>query len=361
MPVVRMSSMAEYLISIAVVAACTVISIPVRTHFALSTFAMLYLLGVIAVSMQCRRPAAVLNALLSVTAFYYFCVPVHDSFVLEDSNYIITLVVMLIAALVISTLTFKIRAQAADAINAEIAIQTERTRNALLSAVSHDIKTPLASIYGAATSLLEESERLDHLQRQDLIESIATESERLNRVVSNLLEMTRLEAGIQLRRDWYPLEEIIGAALTRVEKLLRGRKVTTTISSRLPLIIVDDVLIEEVLTNALENAGKYPPPGTPIDISVVESGAKVMVFVTDHGPGFTAGEEEQVFEKFFRGKSSDIRGAGLGLAICRAIVHRHEGHMTAANRPQGGAVLTIELPVGGTPPLLDVLPESSLT
>jgi len=352
--------MVEYLFSVAVVAVCTAISIPLRLHFALSTFAMLYLLGVIVVSMHCRRPAAVLNALLSVTAFYYFCVPVHDSFVLEDSNYIITLVVMLIAALVISTLTFKIRAQAADAINAEIAIQTERTRNALLSAVSHDIKTPLASIYGAATTLLEESERLDDSQRHELIESIAAESERLNRVVSNLLEMTRLEAGVELRRDWYPLEEIIGAALTRVEKLLQGRAVTTTIPSDLPLILLDDVLIEEVFTNVFENAAKYTAPGTPIDISAVESGEKVIVFVRDSGPGFALGDEERVFEKFFRGKTDGVRGAGLGLAISRAIVQRHEGRITAANRAGGGAVLTIELPVGGTPPVLHALPESSL-
>jgi len=123
---------------------------------------------------------------------------------------------------------------------------------------------------------------------------------------------------------------------------------------------VDDVLIGEVLTNVLENAGKYTAPGTPIEISVVENGAKVMIFVSDHGPGFTAGEEEQVFEKFFRSRSADVRGAGLGLAICRAIVQRHEGQITASNRPQGGAVLAIELPIGGTPPVLDVLPESSL-
>src|SRR6476660_210044 len=201
-----MSRMMEYLLSLAVVAICTAISIPLRTRFTLTTFAMLYLLGVIVVSMRCRRRAAVLNALLSVTAFYYFCVPVHDSFVLEDSNYIITLAVMLIAALVISTLTFKIRAQAADAIHAEIVIQTERTRNALLSAVSHDIKTPLASIYGAATSLLEENDRLDKSERHELAQSIADETERLNQVVTNLLEMTRLEEGLDIKRDWQPLE-----------------------------------------------------------------------------------------------------------------------------------------------------------
>jgi K+-sensing histidine kinase KdpD len=353
--------MAEYLISLSVVALCTIISIPLRLRLALSTFAMLYLLGVIVVSMRCRRRAAVLNALLSVTAFYYFCVPVHDSFVLEDSNYIITLLVMLIAALVISTLTFRIRAQAAEVINAEIAVQTERTRNAVLSAVSHDIKTPLSAIYGAATSLLEESDRLDESQRQDLIESIAADSERLNRLVVNLLEMTRLEAGIELRRDWYPLEEIIGAALTRVEKLLRGRTITTNIPPELPLIRVDDVLIQEVFTNVLENAGKYTPPGMPIEIAAVESGQRVLVFISDSGPGFAAGDEERVFEKFFRGKADGIRGAGLGLAICRAIIQRHEGRISAANRPGGGAVLTIELPIGGIPPVVPALSESSLT
>src|SRR5262245_13798612 len=193
--------MFEYLASLAVVAICTAISIPLRSQLTLSTFAMLYLLGVLVVSMRFRRGAAVLNALLSVTAFYYFCIPVHNSFVLEDYNYIITLAVMLGTALVISTLTFEIRAQAANAINAEIAIQTERARNALLSAVSHDIKTPLSSIYGAATSLLEEKDRLDPSQREDLIESIAADSERLNRVVTNLLEMTRLDSGVELHRD----------------------------------------------------------------------------------------------------------------------------------------------------------------
>jgi K+-sensing histidine kinase KdpD len=352
------TAMSEYLISVAVVVLCTIVSVALRSRLALSTFAMLYLLGVIAVSMRCRRPAAVLNALLSVTAFYYFCVPVHDSWVLEDSNYVIPLTVMLIAALVISTLTFKIRAYAAGAIQAEIAIQTERTRNALLSAVSHDIKTPLASIYGAATSLLEENDRLDDARRHDLIESIAAESERLNRVVTNLLEMTRLDAGIDLHCDWYPLEEILGAALTRVEKLLQGRTVTTTIPPELPMIHVDDVLIEEVFTNILENAAKYTPQDTPIEISAIESEKNVLVSVRDHGSGLAAGDEQRVFEKFFRGKNQGVRGVGLGLAICRAIVQRHDGNITAANGRGGGAVFTVELPIGGAPPVVDTIPES---
>lgn len=352
--------MIDYVIGLGVVVLCTAISIPLRSHLVLSTFAMLYLLGVIVVSMRCRRRAAVLNALLSVTAFYYFCVPVHDSFVLEDSNYLITLVVMLIAALVISTLTFKIRAQATDVINAEIAVQTERMRNSLLSAVSHDIKTPLASIYGAATGLLE-SGPLNESQRRDLVESIVAESERLNCVVTNLLEMTRLDAGVELKRDWYPLEEILGAALTRVDKPLRGRNVMVNIPSDLPLIRVDEVLIEEVFANILENAAKYTQPGTPIEVAAFESADKVIIIIRDKGPGFPPGDEERVFDKFFRGKNESTRGVGLGLAICRSIIQHHEGIITASNAPNGGAIVTIELPIGGTPPVFNPMSESLLT
>lgn len=120
--------------------------------------------------------------------------------------------------------------------------------------MSHDIKTPLASIYGAATSLLEEKQRIDAAERQELIQSIADEAQRLNHVVTNLLEMTRLDAGAEIKRDWYPLEEIVGAALSRLETSLRGRAVTTTIPTSLPLICVDEVLIEQVFINILENA-----------------------------------------------------------------------------------------------------------
>jgi two-component system sensor histidine kinase KdpD len=322
---------------------------------------MLYLLGVIGVSMRSSRSAAILNAILSVTAFYYFSVPFHDSFVLEDSNYFITLIAMLVVALVISTLISKVRSQAENVVKAEIAIQTERARNSLLSAVSHDIKTPLSSIYGAATSLLEEEERFAPSERHELIQSIADEAQRLNRVVSNLLQMTRLEAGVEINRDWYPLEEIIGSALTRVETSLRGRTVTTTIPAGLPLISVDEVLIEQVLINVLENAANYTPAETPIEIDAVQQGQAVFIWVRDRGPGFTRGDEQRVFGKFFRGNTKSVRGAGLGLTISRAIIQQHNGRISASNRRGGGAAITIELPIGGAPPQLQEVSEDSVT
>src|SRR5215510_11188624 len=150
---VKFSPRLDYFISIAVAVICTAVSVPFRLRLQPTDFAMVYVLGVILVSVKCRRSAAILNALLSVTAFYYFLLPVHDSFVLEDYTYLISFIAMSTVALVISTLTYKIRSQAA-------AVAEERMRNSLLNAVSHDLKTPLSSIYGAATTLLEEERRL---------------------------------------------------------------------------------------------------------------------------------------------------------------------------------------------------------
>jgi two-component system sensor histidine kinase KdpD len=343
----------DYFISVAVVVTCTAVTIPFRTKLEVTNLAMVYLLGVIVVSVKCRRSAAILNALLSVTAFYYFILPVHDSWALEDYSYLIPLVVMSAVALVISTLTSKTREQA-------VAVAEERLRNALLNAVSHDIKTPLASIYGAATTLLEEQKRLAEAERTELLQSIAEQAERLNRIVTNLLEMTRLESGFEVRRDWQPLEEIVGAALNRLKNPLGDRPVVVHIPADLPLICVDDVLMEEVFTNILENAVKYTPQAAPIEITAERTGADITVLIRDHGPGFTPGDEERVFEKFYRGKTNGESGVGLGLAICRAVINGHGGAISARNSEAGGAVIRIELPIGGAPPQLGVLSEGAV-
>jgi K+-sensing histidine kinase KdpD len=242
-------------------------------RLALENFAIIYMFGVLAVFGSMQPGPAMANAFLAVGSFHYFCVPPFDTFIIEDSNYAVTLVGMLTIALVTTTLTMKIRKQAEDALKreeqtkelyrlrelAEMEVQKERTRNLLLSAVSHDLKTPLASIYGAATSLLEEEDRLDPAERRELVQSISGESERLNRVLTNLLEMTRLESGRQLVRDWYPLEEILGAALTRLERAPARAFSLTRFLPMLPLVWVDDVLLEQVFINLLENAVKYTP------------------------------------------------------------------------------------------------------
>ena len=187
--------------------------------------------------------------------------------------------------------------------------------------------------------------------RHELLESIAQEADRLSRLVNNLLEMTRLESGaVKLKREWHPLEEVVGAALTRLNPLLKDRAIATSIPGDLPLISVDDVLLEQLFLNLLENAAKYSPPGTPIGIAARAHNEGVTIEIADSGPGFAPGEETLISEKFYRGKGQGARGTGLGLAICRAIAQAHGGSIVAENRAEGGALIRVWLPLGGKPP-----------
>ncbi len=244
------------------------------------------------------------------------------------------------------------RAQLADETReSQVRIETERLRNSLLSSVSHDLRTPLAAITGAASTLLENGSRLDAGTRRELLESVRDEGERLNRLVQNLLEMTRLESGAPaLRKDWHPLEEVIGAALNHLGKRLANRPISTRLSPDLPLVAMDDVLIEQVLVNLLDNALKYTPPASPISILATATDRSVTVEVADRGPGLPPGEEGRIFEKFYRGPETPGRGAGLGLAICQGIIRAHGGRIWAHNVPEGGVAFFFTLPITDAPP-----------
>ncbi|HET9854200.1 MAG TPA: sensor histidine kinase KdpD [Methylomirabilota bacterium] len=243
---------------------------------------------------------------------------------------------------------------AEDAERAQMRAETERLRNSLLSSVSHDLRTPLASITGAASTLLENEAHLDAGTRRDLLESLHEEADRLNRLVQNLLEMTRLESGaLQLHTEWHPVEEVVGAALGRFGKALARRTVTTRVPPDLPLVPMDDVLIEQVLINLLDNVLKYTPAESPIEVSAEDAGGAVLIEVADRGPGLPAGEERRIFEKFHRAEAAATqRGAGLGLAICQGIVSAHGGRIWAENRPGGGVRVRFTLPIKEAPPVL---------
>lgn len=224
-------------------------------------------------------------------------------------------------------------------------------RAARTAATQIPIRTaPLAVITGSASTLLESGGALEATVQQDLLQTIREEAERLNRLVQNLLEMTRLEAGVEVRKEWHSVEEVVGAALSHLEMALRDRSVHTDVAKDLPLVPMDDVLVEQALINLLENASKYTPADTPIDIRAWAEDEHVTVEVADRGPGLAAGDLSRIFEKFYRGAAPDSRGAGLGLAICRAVVEAHGGRIWAENRPEGGAVFRFSLPIGGTPP-----------
>ncbi|WP_394822800.1 ATP-binding protein [Pendulispora albinea] len=249
---------------------------------------------------------------------------------------------------------------AEEAQRARVQVESEQLRNALLSSVSHDLRTPLAVVTGAASTLLEGNVGGD--TRRELTETILHESDRLARLVRNLLDATRLEAGsLRVHKEWQPLEEVVGSALHRLDSALVGRSISTDLPGDLPLVALDSVLIEQVLVNLLENAAKYTPPHAPIAIEararIQES--EVQVTVADRGPGISPGEEERIFEKFFRAQqnTTGLRGgAGLGLTICRGIIAAHGGRIWAENRDGGGAFFHFTLPIEGEPPRLELSP-----
>jgi len=244
------------------------------------------------------------------------------------------------------------RAQLAEeAQQTHVRMETERLRSSLLSSVSHDLRTPLASITGAASSLLEDEESLNAPTRRELLETIREESDRLSRLVHNLLQMTRLESGaVQVVKEWHPLEEVVGAALGRLAQQLLAREVTTHIPTDLPLVPIDDVLIEQILINLLDNAVKHTPQSSPIEVVAWADCDAVTVEVADRGSGLAPDEEERIFEKFYRGHPETARGAGLGLAICRGFAKAHGGRIWAENRPGGGAAFRFTIPLTGNPP-----------
>jgi two-component system sensor histidine kinase KdpD len=242
-------------------------------------------------------------------------------------------------------------ALARSAQQAELASETEKLRNIVLSSVSHDLRTPLAAIAGAASSLIEDDAVLDAETRRDLLQSIWDESERLNRLVGNLLSISRIDAGgLTPRRDWHPIEEVIGSTLRYLEKRLRGRRVDVDLSPDLPLVDIDDVMIEQVLVNLIDNALKYAPGGQPIEVEAKAEGGEVIVTVADRGPGIPEGQEEAIFDRFHRAAPDRPQGGvGLGLTICRGIVEAHGGRIAARNREGGGAVVRFSLPAGEMP------------
>jgi len=243
--------------------------------------------------------------------------------------------------------------RAAEAERARMDAESEKLRNILFSSVSHDLRTPLAAITGAAGVLRDDRTELSKTQ-VELVDTIYVQAERLARLLTNLLEMARLESGaLHLRLEWQSIEEVVGSSLYRIREKLAGRPVTTDVPRNLPLVNVDAALMEVALLNLLENAVKYTPSGSPIEVTArCEATSTLTIDVLDRGAGIPRGEEERIFAKFHRADAGSVPGFGLGLTICRGIVEAHGGTVQATNRPGGGAGFRISLPVQGTPPML---------
>lgn len=512
----------SYVWSALIVIICTAVAAMMRDHFELSNLIMVYMLGVVIASTRYGRAPAAMASILSVACFDFFFVPPFFTFAVSDTQYLVTFAVMLTVALIISTMTARIRQQAQSARiregrtaklysiardlsssqnldeliavalkntattfesqvallfpdwngnlvvvsditgpdrltevdsgvaawafknkqpsglststlpgasamyipllgpqrvigvlaikpaleerfrapdqmhlletfasqmaiaferaqlaeeneRARVQVKSEQLRNSLLSSVSHDLRTPLATITGAASSIIDGSEELTIADCRAMAEEISNESARLNRLVSNLLDMTRVQSGnLQVKKEWYPVEEIIGSALSHLDARLTGRNVKVIIADNLPFVTVDSILIQQVLVNLLENALKYTPEGSELVLraSLLDQHSHqqphqqkaVQIEVADRGPGISTENHQRVFEKFFRQKTTNLKdahdtsdgdspGVGLGLAICAGIVEAHGGKIWVQNRPGGGAVFKFYLPIDGEPTL----------
>ncbi len=239
------------------------------------------------------------------------------------------------------------RARLADvAAGARVAAERETLRNTLLASISHDLRTPLAAMAGAASTLATRGGALDEPTRTGLARSIEVKARDMSELVSKVLDLMRLDSGeLTLRRDWESVDDLVAAALAHAEQPLAGHRVQLELPADLPLVFVDATLAVQVLANLLDNAAKYTPKGTQITIAAAPDGPFVRVTVDDTGPGLPPGDPERLFEKFQRGTGEGtIVGAGLGLSICRAVVEAHGGRISAESRPGGGARLTFTLP-----------------
>jgi two-component system sensor histidine kinase KdpD len=235
---------------------------------------------------------------------------------------------------------------------ARLEVEAERLRTSLLSSLSHDLRTPLGVITGAASSLLERGDQMSPADRSALLGSVLQESERMNRLIRNLLDMIRLETGsLEVQKEWQPLEDTVGVALLRLDERMRDHPLAVNLPTDLPLVPVDAVLLEQVFINLLENATKHTPAGTAVEISATAIPGAVQVSVGDRGPGLPPGEEARIFEKFYRGTGAEPgKGVGLGLTICRGIITAHGGRIWAEPRPGGGTLIKFTLPLSGPAP-----------
>ena len=337
--------------------ACTVAGLLMQPRFDTVNIAMVYLLAVVLVALRHSRGPALATAVLCVAAFDFTFVPPRGTFTVQDAQYLFTFAIMVVVALVIAHLVDSVRRQAAGQARLEIEAETERIRSTLLASISHDLRTPLAVMAGAASTLKENAQDLAPAERDALVQSIVEQSREMAEHVAKVLQMTRLETGaLKLARDWTDVNDLASSVLRRLHDRLATHRVILEIAPGLPLVRVDAPLMEQALGNLLENAAKHTPPGTVVRLRAQVRGAELVMSVEDLGGGLPPEQMERVFAKFSRGSpDEDGTGMGLGLAICRAIVRLHGGRAWAESVSGGGIAFRFALPVEPAPALPDEL------
>jgi K+-sensing histidine kinase KdpD len=340
-----------YLCATGAAALCTLVGLAMAPRFDIVNIAMVYLLSVVLAALLFSRGAAILSAVLSVAIFDFMFVPPQGTFTVNDIQYLLTFGIMLAVALVISGLMDNRRHQDRMRAQLELRADTEHIRSTLLASISHDLRTPLAVMTGASSSLVESGNRISAEERAALAASIYNQARDMSEQVSKILQMTRLESGgIKLDFDWAAIPEIVGSVLTRLSGRLAQHRVVVEMPKDLPLVRIDAALIEQAFTNLLENAARHTPLGTLVQVRAQLLGRELVVSVEDYGPGMDERDMKEVFAKFHRG-ATESGGVGLGLAICRSILQLHKGRVWADRLPDGGMAFRFALPVDDAPSL----------
>ena len=374
-----------YLVAVGGIATVTAVLVSLAgKQINATTVALALLLAVLFVATGWGSRPAILASVVGMLCFNYFFLPPVGTFTIADPDNWIALGAFLVTAMTAGQLSARAKRRAEEAeagrreierlyhelqaaferaSHAEALRRSERLKSALLDAVTHDLQTPLTSIKASVTTLLEKGDDetpvvLDEEGRQEFLEVINEETDRLNRFVESLVELARLEAGeMQLRCRWGAVDEIIMAALTRTEALTVRHRVEVTIAEELPAVQVDARALTEVLYTLIDNATKYAPPGTPVRVRAYRVGSAQLLAVEDAGSGIPVELRERVFDKFFRATRADTHslnrppGLGMGLAIARGIVEAHGGRIWIEDGPGGhGTRVALSIPTGDATP-----------
>ena len=284
-------------------------------------------------------------AILSALIWNVFFIPPRFTFAIESPEDALLFALYFIIASVNGALTYKIRQIEKVALKKEEKENTLKLYNTLLNSLSHELKTPIATIIGSTDNLLSHSARLSEENKKELLSEISKASVRLNRQVENLLNMSRIESGfLELKKDWVDVSELIYDVVNRLKEYTKEHPVGIIIKENLPLFKLDYGIMEQVLHNLIYNASIYIPKYCVITVRASVINDKLVIQVEDSGGGFPAGETEKVFDKFYRLNNSRTGGTGLGLSIVKGYVEAHEGKVMLENMPEGGARFTIEIP-----------------
>jgi two-component system sensor histidine kinase KdpD len=329
-----------YLLSLGLVFVTTLFGEFVKRRLEPTNIILFYLLVVVFIAIRYGIGPAVATSILSVLAFDFFLVPPYLTLSVADIQYLFTFAAFLVVGIVVSTFASKVREHL-------IQRQTEKLHSALLSSISHDLKTPLVSITGALTTLLDGKSHLDEKHKRDLLETASEESARLNRLVNNLLDMTKMEAGVlRIYKKPCDLRDLIGTCLEQLKNKIGQRSIKMDIPKDLPELPMDFLVMAKALFNVIDNALKYSTDNSSIDIRASMIDAKVRLEIKDYGCGIPKEDLKRIFEKFYRvEKSLHTSGTGLGLSISKGIIEAHGGQISAESDFGKGTTIVIILPM----------------